>query len=227
MKACKLSLLLLLISFGAFAQEEEETKKGGFKTENIFVGGGIGLGSGSVFGNSGFGGGGSFFFSISPQAGYSLAKWLDLGLEITYSYRTASDGVNGFSASTFGVGPFVRIFPIEQFYLMAQPEFNSVKVSFNGGGSQTASGNSFLAGGGYISGGSNSYFFTSILFDFGNSQFSPYKLENGTKLPIIRSGIVFHLGGGSSSSSSPNCRTLCNIVVSLTCTANLFATTSI
>ncbi len=202
MKACKLSLLLLFVSLSVFAQEEEETKTGGFKTENIFVGGGIGLGSSSVFGGT-IGTGGSFFFSISPQVGYSFGKWLDVGVEFTYSSRSASDGFsNGFSASTIGVGPFVRIFPIEQFYLMAQPEFNSVKVSFNSGGSDTYSGNSFLAGGGYVTGGTSSYFFTSILFDFGNSQYSPYKLENGTKLPIIRSGVVFHLGGGKSSTNS-------------------------
>jgi hypothetical protein len=206
MKACKLSLLLLLMSIGVFAQEETEApKSGGFKTENIFIGGGIGLGSSSVFGGNIGGGGGSFFFSISPQVGYSLSKWFDLGVEFTYSSRSASDGFNnGYSASTIGIGPFVRIFPIPQFYLMAQPEFNSVKVTFNnsGGGSSTFSGNSFLAGGGYVTGGESSYFFTSILFDFGNSQYSPYKLENGTKLPIIRSGIVFHLGGGNKSSSS-------------------------
>lgn len=204
MKACKLSFLLLLMSIGLFAQDEEEPKTGGFKTENIFVGGGIGLGSSSVFGGS-IGTGGSFFFSISPQVGYSFGKWLDVGLEFTYSSRSASDGYsNGYSASTIGIGPFVRIFPIPEFYLMAQPEFNSVKVSFNnsGTGSSTFSGNSFLAGAGYVTGGESSYFFTSILFDFGNSQYSPYKLENGTKLPIIRSGIVFHLGGGSKSRSS-------------------------
>ncbi len=203
MKACKLSLLLLLISVGLFAQDEEP-KTGGFKTENIFVGGGIGLGSSSVFGGS-FGTGGSFFFSISPQVGYSFGKWLDVGLEFTYSSRSASYGNNnGYSASTIGIGPFVRVFPIPQFYLMAQPEFNSVKVSFNTGGSSTFSGDSFLAGGGYVTGGESSYFFTSILFDFGNSQYSPYKLENGTKLPIIRSGVVFHLGAGKSSSSNSN-----------------------
>jgi hypothetical protein len=200
MKKQLLSLALAFSGFAALAQDETSspTEQGGFKKENIFVGGGIGLGSSSIFGG-GFGGN-SFFWSISPQFGYSLTKWLDLGMDIGYSSNAGSNGNISFSLKSFTVGPFARIFPIPQLYLIAQPEFVSITASQSGLQDFTGRANCFLIGAGYTSslGSDGNYFFTSILFDVANDVNSPYRLPDGAggqgiKVPVIRSGIVIHL----------------------------------
>ena len=46
MKKLLISFGLTAITFSSFAQEESDEEKGKFKKENIFIGGGIGLGLG-------------------------------------------------------------------------------------------------------------------------------------------------------------------------------------
>src|ERR1700754_3572515 len=50
----------------------------GFRKENLFVGGGLGLGISSY----------DFNVGINPEVGYSLTSWLDAGVVGNFSYES-------------------------------------------------------------------------------------------------------------------------------------------
>src|ERR1700754_5209673 len=50
----------------------------GFRKENLFVGGGLGLGFGSY----------DFNVGINPEVGYSLTRWLDAGIVGNFNYTS-------------------------------------------------------------------------------------------------------------------------------------------
>ncbi len=177
----------------SFSQDEESdtTEKKGFKKENLFTGGSISL----SFGNQ------TFLIGANPVLGYSVTKWLDLGIVVNYTYSSARDYFSfddRLRQSVYGGGIFTRIFPIRFLFAQAQLEHNWIKVKYipaGGAGSTTnnVSGNSVLVGGGYTSGrhpgSGNPYYYLAVLFDVGSDDNSPYTDETNRAIPIIRAGI--------------------------------------
>jgi hypothetical protein len=184
-----------IISFYAVQAQDEkngpEEKKGGFKKENMFVGGNINLG----FSNS------STVLGLSPYVGYSLNKYLDLAVSANFSYTSIRDyDVYGDKVrqTIYGPGAFVRVFPFRFIFAQAQYEFNLVNLRYipaNNSSIQpfreNINASSFLVGGGYAGGREgigSSYYYFSVMWDVSGSKNSPYVDELNRALPIIRAG---------------------------------------
>ena len=205
MKKIVIFFALLSSFYAAKAQDEEKSsseKKRGFKKENMFVGGNLGLG----FSNS------STVLGISPYVGYSLNKYLDVAVSTNVSYTSVRD-YNEYGdkirQTIYGPGAFVRVFPFRFVFAQAQYEFNFIKYRYipaNNSVTYTAfrkniDAGSLLIGGGYAGGregvGSSFYYF-SVMWDVAGNSYSPYVDELGRSLPIIRAGynIALFQGGG-------------------------------
>lgn len=203
MKKLLLVSIATILIFNAQAQREDEEEKGlGFRQENVFIGGSITLGFGS---SSGYGGGTKFVIGANPEIGYTIVNWVDAGIVFNtiyssmkfsdYNYRYRQTALN------LGVGAFVRIFPVSNFFLQAQPEFNTIKYTQKNLDqsnvpviSQKVKANSFLVGVGYgqrVVGKFN--FFTVIMMDLGKEYNSPYRNNYNEAIPIIRSGFNWYL----------------------------------
>lgn len=216
MKKMFFVLLLSGLVTGSFAQDEKENvkseeKKGGFKMQNLFTGGGLTV---SFSGNS-------TVLGADPIFGYSINKWLDAGILFHFIY--ASDRhVTYYDYSTnlyyssddklrqtvYGPGAFVRAFPIKFLFVQAQVEQNFINTKLifdNGAPSQkkSASATSLLVGGGYCNGreGTGSlFYYVSIMIDVAKNRNSPYLEEtasgNLNVLPIIKAGFQIPLFQG-------------------------------
>ena len=199
----KIFLLFIVISsvLSVSAQLNDDTDdyndlKGGFKQENLFIGGSIALGFGS----------GSFNVGANPEVGYSFAQLVDAGIGFNINYFSqkvydySNDPAFRISGTTYGGGPFVRIFPVRFLFAQAQFEHNWItykeKDYFTGLSFKypTAKANSLLLGIGYtqrIIGQMSSSL--SISLDALNDSNSPYLDGYGKKQPIIRAGLDFYL----------------------------------
>ncbi|MBP9739297.1 MAG: hypothetical protein KBD28_01305 [Chitinophagaceae bacterium] len=199
---CSLTLVTIV-----FAQREREgEEKGlGFRKENVFIGGSLNVGFGSV--NDAYGGGSNLILGINPEIGYSFAQWLDAGIVINAIYNSTRYNENNYryrqTAFNYGVGTFVRIHPFNSFFIQAQPEHNWISYTQKNLDQpgfpkirQTVQASSFLVGVGYgqrFIGQSS--FFTVLLFDLGTERFSPYRDGFGNSMPIIRGGFNWYLKG--------------------------------
>jgi len=189
-----LIISMLMLSVLSFAQQEEEGSHK-FRKENIFVGGGFGLGLGN----------GGFSVGVNPEIGYTITKWLDAGISTNFNYFSYSASYNGgISQNSFnyGGGVFVRLYPINGFFLQVLPEYNRVTTHFKdlNPGSVGIQYNyrreapSLLLGVGYGSRTvGNTNFFTILMIDAGSNTNSPYIDSYGSKLPILRAGFDFYL----------------------------------
>jgi hypothetical protein len=187
--ACMLSL-----SISSFAQREneEEERSHKFRKDNIFLGGAIGLGLG----------GGGFSAGANPEAGYSIAQWLDMGISTNFNYYSFPAEQNGGirqRSFNYGGGVFARIYPIRSIFIQVLPEYNIIKNNFRNvfTGDESSfrqEAPSLLLGLGYTSReiGASS-FYTIIMFDAGNNVNSPYIGSLGSKFPILRTGFNFYL----------------------------------
>lgn len=114
-----ISILFLLFSFSAWAQTTIETNRIDAPSP-LFFGGGI------VFG----GGSGSFQLGLNPELVKTYNQYIDLGAAINLyyaSYKSTNEegSINVRSSNTqFGLGGFIRVWPIEQFFIQVQPEYN-------------------------------------------------------------------------------------------------------
>jgi len=174
-----------------YTADEENT---GFKKENIFIGGGINLGFASN----------TFALGASPEIGYSVANWLDLGLgfNVNYASQRADPYYNGNIRQrnfSYGVGPFVRIYPINVLFLQGQLEGNWSNISlkdmtYDQSSTYKYKSTSFIAGIGYsqrvVGQGS---FYTLIGLDLMQDKNSPYRDYNNRAIPVIRTGFNFYL----------------------------------
>lgn len=174
--------------------EDNGSNKGSF-----FTGGSISL---SFFD-------GSFLAGGNPVFGYSLTKWVDLGIVGNYTYASYRDYQvynDKLRQTVYGGGVFTRLFPVKFLFAQAQAEHNWIKwkyIAVPGSGYnndvQNFSANSFLVGGGYTTGrdpnNKSMYGYLAVLFDVGNDLNSPYKNGNRT-VPIIRAGINVPLSFG-------------------------------
>ncbi len=202
-------ILTVLILVGAahlsIAQDEERTegeKKGGFKKENLFVGGDITLG----FGNS------YTALGASPYFGYSINKYLDVAASFNYIYTSQRDVlIYGDKArqTQYGPGAFVRIYPFKFVFAQAQFEHNFIKVKYlpaNNSGylpsTDRVDANSLLLGAGYAGGreeDNKSFYYFSISWDVLRNPNSPYVDGLGRAVPIIRAGYNIALFQGARS----------------------------
>ena len=196
MKKLFITTAILLTTISMFAQsEEEEEKSHKFRRDNIFIGGAIGLGASS----------GGFSAGANPEAGYTIAQWLDAGISTNLNYYSYSAEYNGGvrqRSFNYGAGVFVRLYPIRNIFLQVLPEYNRINTSFK----NVSSGNigneyklkqqapSLLLGIGYTTREvGRSSFYTAIMFDAGNNTSSPYIGYLGSKQPILRTGFNFYL----------------------------------
>ena len=217
----KVVVVLALISsfYAAKAQDEKEfrdEKKGGFKKENLFTGGGIELSfSGS-----------SFLGGASPVLGCSINKWLDAGIGLNFTYYSNRHVVyevrdqNNIPTGQYiysddkqrrtVLAPlaFVKAYPLKFLFVQAQAEQNfiSQKLIFDNrdpSQKENLSAFSFLVGAGYCSGreGPGSlFYYVSIMLDVAKNKNSPYVEQtasgNINLLPIIRAGFQIPLFQG-------------------------------
>lgn len=193
MKKIILSLLLsTVVVVSLLAQEEEEEQKGGWKKDHLFIGTSLNLG----FSNG-------FIIGLNPEIGYSINKFIDAGISTNFNYVTQR--YQNVDASlrymAIGGGPFVRVWPVRMLFVGGQYEYNHIKLSEKIGNTVTYkenhSASSILVGLGY---GSRmigeSQFYTSIMIDALNDEYSPYRDQLGRVLPVFRTGFIFYLGRG-------------------------------
>ncbi len=198
---------LWVIGLGCFAQQhmpgrvntytdDDGSSSTGFKKENLFVGGSLGLGFGSY----------NFNVGVNPEIGYSLSKWFDVGAVVNFNYNSIKADPNFIYNDntrtrqfTYGGGVFARAYVLPFLFLTAQPEFNWISATntdLTSGINYTYSANapSLLLGLGYgqrIIGQSS--FYIALMFDAISNVNSPYNDINGHPLPVIRAGFDFYL----------------------------------
>ena len=180
----------------ANSTNDDDGKKG-FKRENIFMGGSLGLG----FANH------TFNVGANPEIGYSIAEWLDAGVAFNLNYNSQSADPYGYynqdtryRAFNYGAGVFTRIYPVNFLFIQLQPEenwihYNAKDYINNVTLSNTVQSSSFIAGVGYSQRivGQGSYFLM-VGLDLLNNLNSPYRdTYTGAEVPIIRAGFDFYL----------------------------------
>jgi len=194
-------LVMISMSTGLHAQDEEDAPAKGFKKENLFTGGSISL---SFFN-------GQTIIGANPIFGYKLNDWIDAGLSLNFLYSGARDYYeydDKMKQTVIGPGVFARIYPIPFLFLQGQFERNFSEFKYIPSTNnyqpytQKINANSMLVGGGFASGrqkGSTSFFYISVLFDVMKDVNSPYvdvsynpsnPLDYRVNvIPIIRAGV--------------------------------------
>jgi hypothetical protein len=163
-----------ILFFGQTVVAQNEKEKKGFQKENFFAGGSIS----AAFASNVFGIGGN------PEFGYSIARWVDLGIVANYNYTSYREYYGGdkLRQTVYGGGLFTRLFPVKFLFAQAQIEHNWItqKQLYSGGGSDKikVASNSLLVGAGYTTGrdpdGKSAYGYLSILVDILKEENSPY-----------------------------------------------------
>ena len=193
MKQFILIILALTSLTATKAQYNDDNydEPGGFKKENIFLGGSLSLGFGS----------GSFAVGGNPEIGYSFNRWMDAGVILNLNYYSQKDYYNSvkYSSFNYGGGVFVRAWPWPFLFAQLQPELNWINykekylnsdISYK----NTVSAVSLIGGVGYgqhiVNQGS--YFFM-IGLDLLKDKYSPYLDGYGHPTPIIRGGFDIYL----------------------------------
>jgi hypothetical protein len=188
-----LTLVSLFLVLNVHAQNNTiQTSKLMEPERPLMIGGGLVLGGGT----------GSFQIGLNPELVKSYNDYIDLGLisNIYYSsYRTIAsyDGINAkYHKTQFGLGGFARIWPVNEFFLQIQPEYNwtwakSTDIVDNISNKVQVSATSVLAGIGYGRRTENGFSYLSIMIDLINSQQSPYGMGQLRPQPIFRAGFGF------------------------------------
>jgi len=196
-------VILTLISVQSLRAQyndySDDNSKGGFKKENVFLGGSLSLGFGS----------GSFAIGGNPEIGYSIAQWLDGGVVFNINYFSQTDYYNSgvkYSNFNYGGGIFLRGYPVPFLFLQIQPEHNWITYTnkYNDQVDKaTYSANSLIGAIGYGQRivGRGSYFF-SIGLDLLTDKYSPYLDGYGHPYPIIRGGFDIYLKPSKKSTPS-------------------------
>ena len=186
-----LSVLFFSISFSTIAQTTIQTNA--IETPSpVFFGGGIVLG----------GGAGSFQMGLNPELVKTYNQYIDLGaaMNLYYSSYKSMDNMGNTIARSnntqFGLGAFLRAWPVDQFFIQIQPEYNwtftNAKNYATGmSGTSNVSAPSLLTGIGYGKRNENGFSYFSIMFDIVNSLQSPYRMGQLSAQPIIRAGMGF------------------------------------
>lgn len=203
MKKFMAVLILVSATYIANAQDEEKEsseRKGGFKKENLFVGGDVTL----AFSN------GYTVLGASPYFGYSINKYIDVAASFNYIYTSQRDVIQyGDKArqTQYGPGTFIRIYPVKFLFVQAHYEHNFIKVKYIPVPNSTIAAfterneaNSFLVGVGFAGGreeGNNSFYFFSASLDLLRNKNSPYVDDLGRSILVIRAGYNIALFQGT------------------------------
>jgi hypothetical protein len=181
MKKIYLSLSLMITSTLCFSQSK-------FNREQLFLGSGLNLG----FFNG-------FIIGLNPEVGYSFNRIVDAGISINFNYVTQNDPnfPISYRQTIYGGGPFLRIWPMDRFFLGGQYEYNTIafseKISGTVQNRVSYNASSLLVGGGF---GSRfigqSQFYTSIMIDVMGDRNSPYIDQFNRQLPVFRTGFTFY-----------------------------------
>jgi hypothetical protein len=193
-KSNKIFISLLIISFSftsylAQAQNNIQTQKILVEEKPILFGGGLLLG----------GGNNSFQLGLNPELLKSYNKYIDAGIiaNIYYSSFNMSFGSNEkIKNFQLGAGVFTRIWPVEQFFIQIQPEYNRTWTSANNNSNGVRASTSFgatsiLGGIGYGRHNADGMSYFSVMIDLLNADQSPYKIGQSRPQPIIRAGAGF------------------------------------
>ena len=190
----KISFTLFLLSFAftshiAQAQNIIQTQKVLEEEKPILFGGGLLLGGGSN----------SFQFGLNPEILKSYNQYLDAGIIANIYYSSfnislsSNEKIKNFQ---LGAGVFARVWPIEQFFIQIQPEYNRTWTSSNNYSSGVKAGTSYgatsiLGGIGYGTHNANGMSYFSITIDLLDAEQSPYKIGQTRAQPIFRAGVGF------------------------------------
>ena len=163
----------------------------------IFIGGNVVIG----------GGAGSFQIGLNPEMYKRVNDYVDIGAATNLFFQsfnpTISNGLSGTSSRSFqlGVGGFTRIWPIEQFFIQIQPEYNYTWSRFKDRGTESVNAGasrsirfgaeSLLAGIGYGTRSENGMTYFSVMIDLLKNPNSPYRDSYNRADPIIRAGFTF------------------------------------
>lgn len=186
MKKYLLIFFVIALHSSASAQMRNQFMSGNGR-EHIYVGSGLNLGffNGLILG-------------LNPEMGYSLNRFVDIGVATNLTYITRNYGNGSDRQFIAGGGPYLRIWPINSFFAGGQLEYNY--VSFSNISNNVVTNRirfgapSLLAGIGYgtrMIG--SSQFYTSIMVDVLNDPQSPYIDAMGRKEPVFRTAFTFYL----------------------------------
>ncbi len=184
-----LILSILIISHTAQAQNIIQTQKVLEEEKPILFGGGLLLGGGSN----------SFQLGLNPELLKSYNKYIDAGVIANIYYSSFSiSQVSNEKIKNFqlGAGVFARVWPIEQFFIQIQPEYNRTWTSANNYSNGVRASTNFgatsiLGGIGYGKHNADGMSYFSVMIDLLNADQSPYKIGQTSAQPIIRAGAGF------------------------------------
>jgi len=200
MKKKLICLILFALSNSYMLNAQEVVKTMPSMNVNpIFIGGNVVIG----------GGAGSFQLGLNPEMYKRINNYVDIGAATNLFFQsfnpTISNGLPGTSSRSFqlGVGGFTRIWPIEQFFIQIQPEYNYTWSRFkdrgtegvNAGASRSIrfGAESLLAGIGYGTRSDNGMTYFSVMIDLLKNPNSPYRDSYNRADPIIRAGFTFSI----------------------------------
>ncbi|HVS98038.1 MAG TPA: hypothetical protein VHE54_16195 [Puia sp.] len=169
----------------------DEAPATGFRKENLFMGGSLGLGFGSY----------DFNIGVNPEIGYSLNHWLDVGAVVNFSYTSVradpnlvyNDNVSS-KEFIYGGGVFARAWFLPFLFATVQPEYNWTNITeqdktYGGTYKLNVTAPSFLAGVGYGSHNTGQgTFYIALMVDFIRNVNSPYNDVYGHPMPVLRAG---------------------------------------
>lgn len=140
---------------------------------HLRVGGGIGLGFSTGFISVG----------ISPQVSYIFKRIVEPGLAFRYEYAKDSIPIPVVTSHSYGGSLFVRVYPIQQFFVIVEGEL--INTGFKQGdftSGRATYGNLLLGGGILIGLGKGAFMATSLKFAVFRNAFYP------SAFPIISVG---------------------------------------
>jgi hypothetical protein len=200
MKKKLLILILIALSNNIIVNAQKVVKTmPSLDVKPVFIGGNLVLG----------GGAGSFQFGVNPEIFKRINDYIDIGSATNLFFQsynpTVGNGFSGVSSRSFqlGTGGFARIWPLENFFIQIQPEYNYTWSRFkdrgtenvNSGASRKISfgAESLLAGIGYGTKTDNGMTYFSVMIDLLKNPNSPYRDGFNRADPIIRAGFAISI----------------------------------
>jgi len=131
---------------------------------HLRVGGGIGFGVGTGFVSIG----------IAPQVSYIIKRIVEPGVSIRYQYSKDRVLIPEVVWHTYGGSLFVRLFPIQQLFVLVEGEIINTGWKAGGISSGRVNYGNLLLGGGFMIGvGKGAFFGTSLKFAVFRNPFYP------------------------------------------------------
>lgn len=173
-------LLICLIPLQTFSQNDNLNKTNkGFDASKIYTGGGLGFTFGTVT-----------VIDVSPLIGYRFTEKLSAGVGGIYKYYNDKRYTPADKRTIFGGNVFSRYNITANIFAHVEYEYITYKTDYYTfwNQEQQISEWGLLAGGGYRQQlGNKSYVFAMILYNFNETQYTPY--DN----PVIRVGVELGL----------------------------------